>query len=68
MLLYIFFVMTDLIPLYMQKRMGFFWSWLSMMLISFVVIALVMLNVKVPGPSPLIKRVVIAIFGLKTQQ
>ncbi len=63
-LAYIFFVFIDLIPLYQSKCWKLFWTYSILMTVSYIIIFLIVLEVKIPSPAVPIKKAVSAIFGL----
>lgn len=63
-LIYIYFVIADLIPLYQNKRLKLAWTYSSILLISYTLLILIVLEVKIPSPAVPIKNVITAIFGL----
>lgn len=62
--IYIFFIIIDLIPLYQNKRWKSFWAYSSLLLISYTILLLIVLDVKIPSPAVPIKNAITAIFGL----
>lgn len=62
--LYILFIFIDLIPAYKNKQNKLFWIYSILLAFSYVILILISLDVKIPSPSPLIKKVVSTIFNL----
>jgi hypothetical protein len=62
-LVYPFLVFIQLVPLYKNKQWRDFWVNLSISALSFVVAALLSLNIKIPSPAEPIKNFITAFFG-----
>lgn len=62
--IYILFVIIDLIPLYENKQWKLFCTYTSLLLISYTLLILIVLDIKIPSPAMPIKNAVSAIFGL----
>ncbi len=60
----ILFILIDLIPVYKEKQWLIFWAYTLLTLSVFISTLLIELDVKMPTPAPLIKKVVTAIWGL----
>lgn len=61
----VFFILTDLIQIYQQKRWKLFWVY-SLMIVSVIVLAiLISFDIRIPSPAVPLKNAVKAIFGLK---
>lgn len=60
----ILFILIDLIPVYKEKQWLIFWAYTLLTLVVFISALLIELDVKMPTPAPLIKKVVTAIWGL----
>lgn len=63
-LVYIFFVFTDLIPLYNNKSNKLFWTYSTLLLASYFLLLLLVNKIKIPSPAEPIKNAVIGIFDL----
>lgn len=61
---YAFFVFTDLIPLYQNKLWKSFWTYAALLLTSYILLFLIVLEIRIPSPVVPIKKAVCAIFGL----
>lgn len=64
-LIYIFFVFTELIPLYQNKYLKLFWVYSTLMMVSLAITLMIALEIKIPSPAVPIKKAVSAIFGLQ---
>jgi hypothetical protein len=62
-MVYIYYIFTDLIPLYRDKKIKLFWFNTSLFLISYIISILIVLNVALPTPAVPIKNIVTAILG-----
>ncbi len=60
---YIFFVFTDLIPLFQKKIWKLFWTYLILLMISFIFVFMISFDIKIPSPAEPIRRAVSSIFG-----
>ena len=61
-LVYLFFIINDLIPLYQKKKA--FYTYSGLLLGSYILNCLVILDKKLPSPAISIKAIILAIFGL----
>lgn len=62
-LLYIFYIVNDLIPVYKAENRTVFWVYLSLFATSYTLHMLILQDVKLPGPSDPIRWAVTIIFG-----
>lgn len=60
----ILFIFIDLVPVFKEKQWLIFWIYTLLTLVVFVSALLIELDVKMPTPAPLMKKVVTAIWGL----
>ncbi len=63
-LVYIFFVITDLIPLFQEKLRKLFWTYLVLFILSYTLVFMVSFDIKIPSPAVSIKKAVSSILGL----
>lgn len=63
-LVYIFFVLTDIIPLYQDKHWKLFWTYSILLLVSYVITFMIAFEIKIPSPAIPLKKAVTTIFGL----
>lgn len=61
--LYLSSVISDLIPLYQNKRTAFFWILIVMVASSSVLTLFIMLGVKLPSPAHFLEQAVNAVIG-----
>lgn len=63
-LFYIIFVFTDLPFIFRNKNRKLFWIYLIITLISYLMVVLIGMDVEIPSPAPVIKKIVISVFNL----
>lgn len=62
---YSLYILFDLVPLYINKQLKLFWVYSILLIIALSITILVGLEVKIPSPAEPLKRMVVAIWGLK---
>lgn len=60
----VIFVLTDLVPMYKNKQWKSFLIYAVMMALAIIMAALITLDVKIPSPADIIKKIIVDIFGL----
>lgn len=63
-MLFLFFVIIDLIPMFRDKRWKSFWTYTVLLLTAYVLIFLIVLDIKIPSPTVPIKKMITALFGV----
>jgi hypothetical protein len=59
----VFFILADLIPIYINKQWKLFWVYSVMMLFVYVLMIFIALGIKIPSPAIPIKNLITAILG-----
>jgi hypothetical protein len=62
-IIYVFFILSDLVPVYKYEHKKYFWIYVTLMTFSYIASVLISLKVKIPSPSGFIQRIVTAITG-----
>lgn len=62
--LYVLFIFVDLVPIYRDKKWKLFWVYSIITVVSYIMIILISVDVKIPSPAPIIKKAVTSIFNL----
>ncbi|GEM_PF-876397 len=63
-IVYLFYIIHDLIPTYKSERKSVFWVYVSLFALSYIIHLLILLDVKLPSPSEPLKKLVTFIFEL----
>lgn len=63
-LVFAFFIMIDLIPLYKNRKWKSFWTYTALLSVSYVFNLLIVIDVKLPSPAIPIKKMLSTLFGL----
>ena len=64
-IVFIFFIIFDLIPLFQQKKWKSCWIYIILFCVAYTIHLLFLLGIKVPSPSQPIQKIVSFIFGVK---
>lgn len=56
--IYLYYIFTDLMPVYKYEKPNVFWIYVSMLAVSYLIHLLIVLDVKLPSPATPIKILV----------
>mgnify|MGYP005836666087 CR=1 FL=1 len=65
-LIYLFFIVNDLIPVYKEEKRNVFWLYISLFAFAYIMHLLILIDVKLPSPAEPIRKAVTSLFGLNT--
>jgi hypothetical protein len=60
----VLFILIDLVPVFKQKQWLIFWVYTILTAIVYVSALLIVVDIKIPSPAPLIKEIVTKVWGL----
>ena len=62
---FIMYFITDIVPVYKNKQWKLFWAYSVMMAFAYVLLFLISIGIDIDSPLKPVKRLIIAIWGLK---
>lgn len=63
----VFFILADLVPIYINKEWKLFWVYSVAIALVFVLSILITMGIKLPSPSLLLEKIILAIFNIKKE-